>query len=503
MRNSVHIKKNIRIDVDMSPPLTNEDTTATIMIGDDIMMPASGAPAAPGDDLVGMNPNTITTIPRTALGYHQSEPLPSMTSPSPPNLRFAASAGEGRPTARASAGSTPTTTSDLPGAYSVPTRAAGSLPVWFHRSRRNRDHNSSGSSRGGSRGPTTTRSLSRRLSAHLAAPFRSSRSIRSGGSSSFSFRSPNSSPINSNNNQIPPELRPIPSPTNSTSHNESSGRSYQYHQQLSSPQEEEHDDYEQEDLAEAAAPCQSIVPPSLATTSEHNNDKDFEEEGDARIGIAIICGMSLVVIAIILIVYFTVIKQPNIEEPRPRNGAENIDINKDSSPTLSPSTLQGFNDYNEEDEDVAADSDAFRFQIFNKLVFDILPQYSDDVTAFADPTSPQFHALDWLTMNDTINILELDDGSPYGVYANTTTIIQRLVERYALAVFYFSLDGLEWMDQMSFLSENHVCDWTSSISTSIPTDGVMCDDNHQIIGLTIGKYSWLMADGGGLLTLQT
>ena len=62
-------------------------------------------------------------------------------------------------------------------------------------------------------------------------------------------------------------------------------------------------------------------------------------------------------------------------------------------------------------------------------------------------SSPQFRAANWIADYDPLN-LDVDDTLDFR-------------QRYALAVFYYALDGDNWMygDKLSWLSANNVCDW--------------------------------------------
>ena len=61
----------------------------------------------------------------------------------------------------------------------------------------------------------------------------------------------------------------------------------------------------------------------------------------------------------------------------------------------------------------------------------------------------------------------------------------RLEARFALATFYYALDGDDWVDDMNFLSNFHECNWASDTSDQ----GVMCNDDQELISLMFGKCS--------------
>jgi len=67
-------------------------------------------------------------------------------------------------------------------------------------------------------------------------------------------------------------------------------------------------------------------------------------------------------------------------------------------------------------------------------------------------------ALDWMATNE-----DLERTTTTGVVSSTTSV-RMLVERYALAVLYFSTGGNQtWTDSLSFLASNKtVCDWNSN-----------------------------------------
>jgi hypothetical protein len=96
--------------------------------------------------------------------------------------------------------------------------------------------------------------------------------------------------------------------------------------------------------------------------------------------------------------------------------------------------------------------------------------------------------LDWLVADQTSDLtipLLSDD---------------RLMARYALAVFYFALNGPNWAVQANFLSSaDHECDWT------ILNIGVGCDSNRRVNVLSLANngLSGILPDEIELLsTLQ-
>ena len=67
--------------------------------------------------------------------------------------------------------------------------------------------------------------------------------------------------------------------------------------------------------------------------------------------------------------------------------------------------------------------------------------------AIFDTTSPQYKALEWLVYNDT----SIDN-----VRSRPISIV---IERYILAVLFFSTNGYGWKSNDGFLTPQHYCDW--------------------------------------------
>jgi hypothetical protein len=95
----------------------------------------------------------------------------------------------------------------------------------------------------------------------------------------------------------------------------------------------------------------------------------------------------------------------------------------------------------------------------------------EDLLRFLDPTSPQSQALAWL-YDDPIT------SSP----GRPTRIV---VERYVLAVLYFSTSGSSW--DFNYLSDEDVCTWNNgkpatNYSESLVAVGVYCVEGGESIG---------------------
>jgi hypothetical protein len=86
----------------------------------------------------------------------------------------------------------------------------------------------------------------------------------------------------------------------------------------------------------------------------------------------------------------------------------------------------------------------------------VLPEYSIEI-AENDPTSPQARALDWLQDDPRHNEYEL----------------YRLLQRYALAVLYYSTNGDSWENRTGWLSSDNECEWYND-------DQELCDESFRL-----------------------
>jgi hypothetical protein len=120
----------------------------------------------------------------------------------------------------------------------------------------------------------------------------------------------------------------------------------------------------------------------------------------------------------------------------------------------------------------------------------------DGGTSFSDSTSPQSRALDWLY---------LDMLSRSTTTSTATTSRQRnpdefkMLQRYVLAVLYYSTSGDGWDDPLGFLLDDPECDWDVSdgyipswygyMDASLPEKS--CNDESHLIALSIGRNDLL------------
>lgn len=89
--------------------------------------------------------------------------------------------------------------------------------------------------------------------------------------------------------------------------------------------------------------------------------------------------------------------------------------------------------------------------------------------------SPQNNALTWLASYDAAQLS----------VSNPTWVIQR----YILAVLYYSFNGGKWQNQYNFLSSDHECHWNGNWNDIyFLVEGVTCDEFNNTIFIVLGMY---------------
>ena len=89
---------------------------------------------------------------------------------------------------------------------------------------------------------------------------------------------------------------------------------------------------------------------------------------------------------------------------------------------------------------------------------------STDRTALLDRTSAQYQAMDWLAYHDPAQL---------NLHETERSI---LLDRYVLAVFYFSTNGPNWTFQGRHLTNTPICEW----------GGIACNGLGSIVAVLIG-----------------
>ena len=102
--------------------------------------------------------------------------------------------------------------------------------------------------------------------------------------------------------------------------------------------------------------------------------------------------------------------------------------------------------------------------------------------AWSDPNTDQYRALKWLASEDPARL------SPYD------TSRRVLIERYTVALLYFSTNGPGWTSQHGFLLQESVCSWnnhdTSDNTFGKATVGILCQikNDESVDHIDLGKY---------------
>jgi hypothetical protein len=87
----------------------------------------------------------------------------------------------------------------------------------------------------------------------------------------------------------------------------------------------------------------------------------------------------------------------------------------------------------------------------------------DGGAALSDPLAPQYRALAWLDSNEN-----LEDYPEW-----------KIIQRYTLAVFYYSTSGENWTVSDSWLTDEDECTWVSDASSPV------CDGNGAFLRLVL------------------
>mmetsp|Transcript_30566 Transcript_30566/g.46902 ORF Transcript_30566/g.46902 Transcript_30566/m.46902 type:complete len:730 (+) Transcript_30566:131-2320(+) len=108
-----------------------------------------------------------------------------------------------------------------------------------------------------------------------------------------------------------------------------------------------------------------------------------------------------------------------------------------------------------------------------------LGDFSDE-RDLADNGSPQNLAADWMANKDPLRYPVPSDSMEVGAY--------HFLQRYALVVFYYALEGDSWNSTLNFLSEEHTCSWNAefpSVDNEKITVGVDCNEELHVEGVII------------------
>ena len=119
---------------------------------------------------------------------------------------------------------------------------------------------------------------------------------------------------------------------------------------------------------------------------------------------------------------------------------------------------------------------------YNYLI-DLLSPISGKDTLLNETTA-QFEALNWLANEDTFGIPHVE--------SNSRDLEDSLIERYVVALLYFSTDGSNWTSSYNFLTNTSVCEWQRTVTESNETlsDGIRCNEEGFVDTIALGKSSY-------------
>ena len=100
-----------------------------------------------------------------------------------------------------------------------------------------------------------------------------------------------------------------------------------------------------------------------------------------------------------------------------------------------------------------------------------------------DDTKPENLAATWIATDDVLSykVPTSEEDADY----------MSFLQRYAMAVVYFALNGPGWVDRLSFLSGTHVCGWNSTLTLGngeVVTLGTTCNSKKEVTAMLIRKY---------------
>ena len=94
----------------------------------------------------------------------------------------------------------------------------------------------------------------------------------------------------------------------------------------------------------------------------------------------------------------------------------------------------------------------------------LISNNATDPMLLSNTSSPQFRAMEWLANSPTDT--------------NSLTAVDRTIERFVLALLFYTLNGSEWKRSQSWLSDENACNWET----------VTCShEGKNVAGISVGK----------------
>jgi hypothetical protein len=112
---------------------------------------------------------------------------------------------------------------------------------------------------------------------------------------------------------------------------------------------------------------------------------------------------------------------------------------------------------------------------------DILFPSISSTDSLEDPNSPQSQALDWMTTPQSDDEGGGSNGASIVTGPDAKSVEWRIIQRYALAVLYYSTNGNEWKNQYGYLDVNkHECDWGGDDMLNNGWKSMDCNDDGEV-----------------------
>jgi hypothetical protein len=116
-----------------------------------------------------------------------------------------------------------------------------------------------------------------------------------------------------------------------------------------------------------------------------------------------------------------------------------------------------------------------------------------DEAELTTPGTPQNRAAFWIANEDRLQLDIPADITATLTQTETQNPVYPFVQRYALAVFYYSTRGEAWTNSLQFVSDQHECSWFQTMPDAggeIYAVGVTCDHKLRVRNLLIRKCTW-------------
>ena len=106
------------------------------------------------------------------------------------------------------------------------------------------------------------------------------------------------------------------------------------------------------------------------------------------------------------------------------------------------------------------------------MLSNLFVSYNVSIEDLQDSSSPQYSALDWMAETDSAS-------------GQADLSSDQLVERFALVMLYYATGGINWSDQVNFLSpSSDICNWKGQGDRGV----LGCNDEGSVVRLGLCKF---------------